>query len=153
LEDEVWNDPVHNAPCILVSHRRTGAPGLNRRISDGITDMKNMTSLNVLKRPFNIDWREKRNIDMPTAWAYLNSTERDVNSKQKEGWNFRRTKVDWSRLSSGIYIYARPFHIESKGKSSAETCHFEQINGGMRNNRVRLVNSDSVESAEEGKGL
>jgi hypothetical protein len=25
LEDEVWDDPVHNVPRILVSHRRAGA--------------------------------------------------------------------------------------------------------------------------------
>jgi hypothetical protein len=26
LKDEVWDDPVHNVPRILVSHRRTGVP-------------------------------------------------------------------------------------------------------------------------------
>jgi hypothetical protein len=26
LEDEVWDNPVHNVPRILVSHRQTGAP-------------------------------------------------------------------------------------------------------------------------------
>jgi hypothetical protein len=36
---------------------------LNRRISDGITDMKNMTSLRVLKRPCNIDRREEENAE------------------------------------------------------------------------------------------
>jgi hypothetical protein len=48
--------------------------------------MKNMTSSQVFKkRPCNIDRRENRNIDMTTAWEYWNSTERDVNLKQKEG--------------------------------------------------------------------
>jgi hypothetical protein len=66
---------------------------------------------------------------MPTAWAYWNSTERDVNFKKNEGLNFRSTTIDGFRPSSGVYVYTRPFRIESKGNSSAESSHFERCNG------------------------
>jgi hypothetical protein len=49
---------------------------LNRRISDGITDMKNMTSLQVFKTTMKHRLEREENVDTPTAWAYLNSTER-----------------------------------------------------------------------------
>jgi hypothetical protein len=46
-----------------------------------------------------------------------------MNQKQKEGKKFRSTKVDGSRPSSGIYVYTRPFRIETKGQSPARNFH------------------------------
>jgi hypothetical protein len=48
---------------------------LNRRISDLITDMKNMTSLQVFKMTMQHRFEREENVDTPTAWAYWNSTE------------------------------------------------------------------------------
>jgi hypothetical protein len=61
------------------------AVNLNRRISDGSTDMKNMTSLQVFKTTMQHRFERAENVDTPTAWANWNSTERDADYKQKEG--------------------------------------------------------------------
>jgi hypothetical protein len=58
---------------------------LNRNISEGIKDVKNMTSLQVFKTTMQHRLEREENVDTPTARAYCNSTERDVNLKQKEG--------------------------------------------------------------------
>jgi hypothetical protein len=67
------------------------AMNLNQRISDGITDKKNITSLQAFTTTMQYRWEREENVDTPTAWAYWNSTERDANEKQKEGQNFPST--------------------------------------------------------------
>jgi hypothetical protein len=55
--------------------------------------------------------------------------ERDMNLKRKEGRNFCSMKVNGPRPSFGIYVYTRPFRIESKGKLLAGTSHFGDAKG------------------------
>jgi hypothetical protein len=97
---------------------------LNRRISDGITDMKNMTSLEVFENDHAISIGERKRMSIRQRPGHTWTRRKEMwIKKQKEGWNFRSTKVDGFRPSSGIYVYTKHFRIESKGKSSAETCH------------------------------
>jgi hypothetical protein len=64
---------------------------LNRRISDGITDMENMTSLQAFKTTMQYRLEREENVDTPTAWAYLNSTER-YRFKTERRWEARRDR-------------------------------------------------------------
>jgi hypothetical protein len=82
--------------------------------------MKNITPLQVFKWPCDFGWKGEGNVDMRTIWEYWSSTERDAKWQQIAGWTSSKMKVDGSRPSPVICVYARPFCVESKGKSSAE---------------------------------
>jgi murein L,D-transpeptidase YafK len=64
-------------PAAMWSSHSQLTVNLNRRISDSITDMKNMTSLQAFKTTMQYRLEREENSDMPTAWAYWNSTERN----------------------------------------------------------------------------
>jgi hypothetical protein len=110
----------HHEGCELQCDRHSQLTvSFNRRISDGITDMKNMTSFQVFKTTMQNRLERGREFRYANGLGILELDRKRFEFKTES----RITKVDGSRPSSGIYVYTRPFRIESKGESSAENSH------------------------------
>jgi hypothetical protein len=107
-------------PAALWSSQSQLAVNSNLCITDDILDMKkhNFDTAYQNGRTILI-WGKNRESRYTAAVAYWNSTNKDMNQNQKEILSFRNMKLDWSTPPLGIYLFTRPLHIGSKGKSCA----------------------------------
>jgi hypothetical protein len=91
--------------------------------------MKNMNFVAGFQNGHAISIRMRKRMSIRKRPGHTGTRRKYIDLKQKVGQNFRSTKVDGSKPPSGIYVYTRPFRIESKGQSPARNCHFERFNG------------------------
>jgi hypothetical protein len=80
---------------------------LNRHILDGITDMKNMTSLQVSKRPCNIDWREEEKYRYANGLGILELDGKRYESKTERRIELSQHESCWVQTIIG-YLCVHP---------------------------------------------